>query len=293
VPSEAEWWKKQPGDDDWTGDGRGGGAASTSGGGGDAQREQQQRDGRGGHGGRGGRGGRNRGGGGDRGGARAARPWERSEHGSDRGDRGDRGRGRGGDDEEEGVGWWQIPREQREAELAGSGGLGELEAWQEERLVAAFAVGRRRVSVQQLAAELGLDRWGALGVVESEEGLGVQDWGGRCVHAAAHLCTSLVLRAQPAGRARSTNSPAPASKTKPARQVRGDPVVQGARGAAAGAARRARGAAGGADLGARRGRARAARRGGCGGCGEARGGGGRGGGQAARGGGRGGARGSG
>jgi hypothetical protein len=163
TPSENEWWKKQPGDDDWTEDRWG--ALSTSQGagqqqaerGGGRQRQQQQGEARGSarqreegpqerrrggsNGGRRDGEGRRGGGGGGGGRGRAAQPWER-----------------GVDEEEDTRGWWQIPREEREAELAGS--QEPLEAWQEARLVAAFAYGRRRLSVQQLAAELGLDRWG-------------------------------------------------------------------------------------------------------------------------------------
>jgi hypothetical protein len=135
-PSELEWWKKQPGDDDYRGgadaarDGssRGGERGDRSrGDGGDWGRSERSGGGRGSRcGGRGGRG------------ARPRREWERERE----------------EEEEEGPGWWEVPRAERELQYAAA----PLEKWQEEKLVVAFARGRRKVSVQQLAADVGLDR---------------------------------------------------------------------------------------------------------------------------------------
>ncbi|KAI8474414.1 MAG: hypothetical protein J3K34DRAFT_493710 [Monoraphidium minutum] len=131
VSDEFEWWKQQPGDDDYAPPPAAAAAAAAT------PRAAAFSDDRGGRD-RGGGGGRGSRGGGGGAGQRGRRPWEKEEE----------------DDEDDGKGWWELPREERGAAAEAE----PLEAWQERRLAVAFAAGRRRASVQGLAAELGIDR---------------------------------------------------------------------------------------------------------------------------------------
>ncbi|GIL83844.1 hypothetical protein Vretimale_10864 [Volvox reticuliferus] len=67
-----------------------------------------------------------------------------------------RGRGRQEEEEEEddGRGWWERPEERSLQAFAAP----SLEPWQEERLQRAYASGRRKAQIQELARELDVDR---------------------------------------------------------------------------------------------------------------------------------------
>eukprot|EP00879_Flechtneria_rotunda_P019296 GHRR01020265.1.p1 GENE.GHRR01020265.1~~GHRR01020265.1.p1 ORF type:complete len:326 (+),score=132.15 GHRR01020265.1:213-1190(+) len=61
------------------------------------------------------------------------------------------------DDDLQGPGWWEVPREVRAAKQAAAADL-VLEPWQEEALLIAAASSKKKLQVQTLAANLGFDR---------------------------------------------------------------------------------------------------------------------------------------
>ncbi|GLI60056.1 hypothetical protein VaNZ11_001908 [Volvox africanus] len=79
-----------------------------------------------------------------------------SKHGGVRPSRPRRGRGLQEEEEEEedARGWWERPEERSLQAYAAP----SLEAWQEERLQRAYASGRRKAQIQDLARELDVDR---------------------------------------------------------------------------------------------------------------------------------------